>query len=110
METGDGVGIRADSARRRAAIVPRGGGEAVRQVGQALVEAPQGRLLEQQAQEEGRGQEGEDYWFDTLGCTLFPTAPLYIERNRVMATYVSMGLTPPTAAAAGEPPRIVRAP
>ena len=36
--------------------------------------------------------------------------PAQVGMDRVMATYVSMGLTPPTAAAAAEPPRVVRAP
>lgn len=36
--------------------------------------------------------------------------PAQVGMDRVMATYVSMGLTPPTAPAAAEPPRVVRAP
>ena len=34
-----------------------------------------------------RGQEGSDYWFDTLGCTLLPVEPLWEARNRIMAIF-----------------------
>ena len=34
-----------------------------------------------------RGQEGPNFWWDTLGCSLFPVEALYLERNRVKAIY-----------------------
>lgn len=34
-----------------------------------------------------RAQDGPDFWWDTLGCTLFPVAPLYEDRHLVHSIY-----------------------
>lgn len=34
-----------------------------------------------------RGQEGPNFWWDTLGCSLFPVEPLYEDRHLVCGVY-----------------------
>jgi SAM-dependent methyltransferase len=34
-----------------------------------------------------RSQDGPNFWWDTLGCSLFPVEPLYAERHLVKAIY-----------------------
>jgi len=34
-----------------------------------------------------RGQEGPNFWWDTLGCSLFPVEPLWADRHLVIGAY-----------------------
>ena len=34
-----------------------------------------------------RAQDGPNFWWDTLGCSLFPVEPLYVERHLVKSIY-----------------------
>jgi hypothetical protein len=34
-----------------------------------------------------RGQAGPNFWWDTLGCSLFPVEPLYADRHLVCGSY-----------------------
>jgi len=54
---------------------------------QAMAHAENGKPAVVSQRYHPRAQDGPNFWWDTLGCTLFPTEPLYEDRQLIHSIY-----------------------